>query len=140
VFNGVSAFAGDMRARGRGHIINTSSMAGLATTPPGGGAYGVAKFGVVALSETLRLELASSGVGVSVLCPGLVKTNLGVTTARLGESRGGSTEMPDSNVKITDVAAVVLDAIANNKPFVITHPERWPSVEARFIALREAFG
>ena len=62
-----------MVAAGRGHVVNTASMAGLTTIPGGGnGAYSATKHAVVGLSETLRLELAevAPDVGVTVLCPG----------------------------------------------------------------------
>jgi NAD(P)-dependent dehydrogenase (short-subunit alcohol dehydrogenase family) len=139
VFNGVAAFAADMRARRSGHIINTSSMAGLYSGAPLLGAYAVAKFGVVAMSETLRAELAPHGVGVSVLCPGLVKTNLGRTTARLSNAPDPSAEMPDSDVTTGDVAAAVLSGIANNSAYIVTHKRYWPQVEQRMEALRAAF-
>src|SRR3546814_12209275 len=67
IANGVFTFAAAMRERGKGHIVNTSSQAGLTASVPGVGAYAVAKFGVTALSEGLRQELAPHGVGVTVL-------------------------------------------------------------------------
>ena len=140
VFNGVSAFAGDMRARGRGHIVNTSSLAGLTSPFPGVGAYAVAKFGVVAMSEGLRTELAPYGVGVSVLCPGLVATNLPQTTLKLGgQLRDPSAPMQGSGVTAEAVGELVARAIAANQLYVITHPELWPAVEPRLTAIREAF-
>jgi len=140
VFNGVSAFAADMRARGAGHIVNTSSLAGLTVGRPGVGGYTVAKFGVVALSETLRQELASHGVGVSVLCPGLVATNLPRTTLKLGgQLRNGGGPMPASDVSPADVGAMVLRGIEDNQLYIITHPGERPSVERRAQAIREAF-
>jgi len=84
VFNGVSTFAGDLRTRGRGHIVNTASVMGLTAGVPGRGVYSAAKAAVVAMSEALRAELAPHGVGVSVLCPGLVRSGLDDSTARLG--------------------------------------------------------
>jgi NAD(P)-dependent dehydrogenase (short-subunit alcohol dehydrogenase family) len=57
-----------------GHIVSTASMAGMIA---GAGAqYAVTKFGVVALSESLRPELAMDNIGVSVLCPGFIRTNI----------------------------------------------------------------
>lgn len=141
VFNGVSAFAAGMRDRGRGHIINTASMAGLATSVAGTGAYSAAKFGVVSISETLRGELAESGVGVAVLCPGYVQTNLSANTARIGgQTRGGGKAMPPSAVTSEQVGALVVEAIEDNRPYIITHPDNWPAVERRHQAIAEAFG
>jgi NAD(P)-dependent dehydrogenase (short-subunit alcohol dehydrogenase family) len=139
VFNGISAFAADMRSRRHGHIVNTSSMAGLYSGAPLLGGYSVAKAGVVAMSEALRAELAPHGVGVSVLCPGLVKTNLGRTTARLNEAPDPSAEMPESEVTIPAVANAVLSGIRNNTAYIVTHPRYWPQVEKRMSSLREAF-
>ena len=87
VVNGVFAFAAQFRERGKGHVVLTSSQAGLVTTVAGVGAYSVAKFGVTALGEQLRRELAPHGVGVSVLCPGFVQTNLGENTVKIGGRR-----------------------------------------------------
>jgi NAD(P)-dependent dehydrogenase (short-subunit alcohol dehydrogenase family) len=140
VFNGVSAFAADLRARRHGHIVNTASMAGLAFGHPGIGAYTVAKFGVVGLTETLRSELAPHGVGVSVLCPGLVQTNLPQNTLKLGgELRDGTVSLPEGGITPAQVAVQVLDGITRNLPYIVTHPQQWPAVEKRFTALREAF-
>lgn len=140
VFNGVSAFAADMRARGAGHIVNTASLAGLMTNPPGVGAYAVSKFGVVGLSEVLRGELAPHGVGVSVLCPGLVATNLPQNTLKVGGMlRDSGKGMGDSAVSAADVGELVVKGIEENLPYLITHPEYWPAVERRHNAIREAF-
>ncbi len=142
IFNGVSAFAAAMRERGRGHIVNTASMAGLAPRIPGIGAYSVAKSGVIAMTETLREEMAPHGVGVSVLCPGLVATNLAETTRKVGgQLREGSENAPmqDSGVSTVDVATMVAEAIEQNRPYIITHPDAWPGVERRMQVLKEAF-
>jgi NAD(P)-dependent dehydrogenase (short-subunit alcohol dehydrogenase family) len=140
VFNGVSAFAAAMRGRGRGHIVNTSSFAGLSSPFPGVGAYACAKFGVVALSEGLRRELAAHGVGVSVLCPGLVATNLAKTTMKLGgQVRDPNAAMHASGVSCADVGEMVVRAIEQNELYIITHPDLWPSVEKRHNAIRDAF-
>jgi NAD(P)-dependent dehydrogenase (short-subunit alcohol dehydrogenase family) len=77
VINGVAAFVPAMVQRNDGHVVNTASMAGLSAIPFNG-AYNVAKHGVVALSETLRaeLDLKAPNVGVTVVCPGRVATNI----------------------------------------------------------------
>src|SRR5262245_3041769 len=78
VIHGVHAFLPRMLAGGdEGHIVNTASMAGL-TTAPFMSIYDVTKYGVVALSESLykELELSGAPVGVSVVCPGLIDTNI----------------------------------------------------------------
>jgi NAD(P)-dependent dehydrogenase (short-subunit alcohol dehydrogenase family) len=139
IYNGVWAFAAAMSDRGRGHIVLTSSQAGLVTTVPGVGAYSVAKFGVAAMGEALRTELAPHGVGVSVLCPGYVQTNLGANTAKLGgDIRRYSAAMPESDVTPADVGEIVADAIARDHAYVVTHDDVWPGVEKRMATIRAA--
>lgn len=141
VFNGISTFAAVMRNRGAGHIVNTASMAGLAPSVPGVGAYAAAKYGVVSMSENLRNELAPHGVGVSVLCPGYVSTNLSHNTIRVGgETRGGGMAMPPSEVTSEQVGEMVVRAIAANDLYIISHPDNWPGVGKRHAALAAAFG
>ncbi len=140
IFNGISAFAADMRDAQRGHIVNTSSMAGLQASISGVGAYAAAKFGVTGMSESLRKEMAPHGVGVSLLCPGYVQTNLGANTAKLGgELRGGGV-MPPSGVSPADVGAMVVAGVEADLPYIITHPDNWPGVAKRSAALALAFG
>ena len=74
VVNGLRAFVPRLLASGRpAHILITASLAGLATFP-GGGAYGASKHAVVAVAEQAALALAGTAVGVTVLCPALVRT------------------------------------------------------------------
>ena len=77
VIHGCRAFLPAMIERGAGHVVNTASVLGHICSP-GVGPYNVSKYGVVALSETLHLEMeaAGTGVGVTCLCPGLVSTNI----------------------------------------------------------------
>jgi short-subunit dehydrogenase len=113
-----------MRERGVGHIVNTASMAGLIANPKLG-AYTASKFGVVGLSEVLRAELVRDGVGVSVLCPGLVNTNLSP------DMSGG--------IDPSIVGTLVVQAIEADELYVITHPEHRPLVEKRTERLLAAF-
>lgn len=83
VIHGVRAFVPRMLAGGQdGHIVNTASIAGL-TTSPFMSVYNVTKHGVVALSESIYKEFQASGapIGVSVVCPGLINTNI-MTSSR----------------------------------------------------------
>jgi len=134
-------FAGDLRARGKCHIVNTSSIAGgLAVGRSNCGASAVANFGIVGLSEVLREELASHGVGVSVLCPGLMSTNLGLTTSRVGGEVLDLEElMPGSDLSPAMVADSVIDGIVNNEPYITSHPGCAPIIEERFARIRRAF-
>ena len=76
VIHGVRAFLPVLAAQGEGHIVNTASIAGL--LPGFGAAYDATKHAVVALTEDLYLAMQQSGlpIGVSVLCPGWVRTNI----------------------------------------------------------------
>ncbi len=75
VIHGSRVFGAHFVSQGEGHLINTASAAGLLPMP-GMSSYGTSKHAVVAFSQQLRWELASSGVGVTVLCPGVVKTGI----------------------------------------------------------------
>ena len=75
VIHGIRSFLPHLLRNGVGHIVNTASISGLYHLPRMG-PYNASKAAVVALSETLRFELEASGVGVSVLCPSWVRTNI----------------------------------------------------------------
>jgi short-subunit dehydrogenase len=64
-----------MLERGRGHVVNVSSLGGCCAVP-GLGAYCTTKFGLAGLSETMHIELMGTGVGVTLVCPGLTNTRL----------------------------------------------------------------
>jgi NAD(P)-dependent dehydrogenase (short-subunit alcohol dehydrogenase family) len=135
-----------------GHFLNTGSMASLmpVTTLA---TYCTAKYGVLGLSEVLALELASAGgkVGVTVLCPGPVATDLGSSTRnRPAHLAGGLRDviLEDSEQfreavvdwKLpAEAAAIALAAIKRKDFYAITHPSMWPEVEARHAAIERAF-
>jgi NAD(P)-dependent dehydrogenase (short-subunit alcohol dehydrogenase family) len=83
VVHGISAFVPLLLTAGRGHVVNTASVVGLASAPDAC-CYAATKHAVVAISESLRSELAELGspILVSVVCPGLILTNIG-RSARL---------------------------------------------------------
>lgn len=136
-FNGVHTFAAGLRDRGEGHIVNTASMLGLVANARFG-AYSAAKFAVVGLTEALRAEMEPHGVGVSLLCPGLVRTNFGKAGDR-GMSAADLTSAVGAGLDPGLVGAQVLDAIRENRPYVMTHAEFGPAVAARAARLRDAF-
>ncbi len=151
-FLGVRAVVPRMLARGaRGHIVNTASTGGL-MAPGGIAAYCASKFAVVGLSESLRAELSPAGIGVSVLCPGGVRSNLfassvavraGVPGASEGMATVGSEALRIEQARRMDpvrVGEMVLRAIAGNWLYVIPHPEYRGHVEERHAALAAAFG
>ena len=153
VIFGVQAFLPMLSANpDGGHIVNTASMSGLRVRP-GSGAYAVTKFGIVALTEALAMELAAEGskVGVSVLCPGMVHTNIGSSTRnRPGALAGGA--LADLHLEATelgarmrwmdpiDVGRVVVRAIKRGELYAITHPEMVGEVATRHRAIEAAFG
>jgi short-subunit dehydrogenase len=99
---------------------------------------------VVALGESLRAEMAPHGVGVSTLCPGLVTSNLGRTSARLGmtrRSRQSGPGAPEGQPGMEPAVAgeIAVQGIAENQAYIVTHPELWPEVEKRWRALEAAF-
>ncbi|MET0249362.1 MAG: SDR family oxidoreductase [Sphingobium sp.] len=140
-WNGIWEFVPGLRARRRGHVVNTASMAGL-TAMARLGAYTAAKFAIVGMSEVLRAELEPDGVGVSVLCPGLIATRLGETSARAGVARASDMTGGDAAAQGMDPARVgdlVIAGIAANRMHIITHPDRRDAVEARMRSVLEAF-
>lgn len=119
VLHGVLAFGPAMRDRRKGHIVNIASAAGL-TGLPMLSAYSVSKCAVVALSESLRHELAPAKVGVSVVCPGFVRTRL-MTDAAAPLSTGAATleranqlsDLPWRDAE--DVADAVISAVRRGR-------------------------
>lgn len=129
VIHGVKAFLPLLVKQGEGHIVNTASMGGLISGPPEG-LYTTTKFAVVGLSEALLLEVADKGVGVSVLCPGLVNTNLitqsfAVRPEEFNPGIDHRQPAPDvaSGISPLAVGAQVLDAVREGNFYIITHDD-----------------
>lgn len=126
VIHGIRAFLPIMTEQGSGHIVNTASMAGLILLP-GAAPYNATKHGVVAISETLFHELGSSEspVGVSVLCPGFVKTDLMQNEPDHISSPMGErlTEGIENGIPADDVADAVVDAVDNGQFWILTHED-----------------
>ena len=76
VVNGIQTIVPRMVERGQGHVVNTASGAGLVSTDGTGFMYNMSKYAVVGLSECIRYDLEKRGIGVSVLCPGPVATDI----------------------------------------------------------------
>lgn len=149
VVYGIRAFVPLMKAAGRGHIINTASTAGLQAIPSIA-PYNVAKFGVIAVTETLRVECEGTGVGVSLLCPGAVNTRIadaernrppgvppsaGELVERFMEV--SARELREEGLPPDDVAALVLDAVLTNRFWVLTHPAWSGVMKARAVAMAD---
>jgi NAD(P)-dependent dehydrogenase (short-subunit alcohol dehydrogenase family) len=139
VIHGVKAFVPLIEAAGEGHIINTASTAGFHATPTIA-PYNVAKFGVVAITETLRreLDMKKSPIGASVLCPGAIDTGIvdsdrnrpaGSEPASKAHERfqNSARDMIAKGLPPSLVADLVLAAIRDNRFWIVTHP-RWIEV------------
>jgi NAD(P)-dependent dehydrogenase (short-subunit alcohol dehydrogenase family) len=145
VANGVRVFVPHIRAGGEGgHVVNTASIAGLSALP-GLGVYTATKHAVVALSEVLREELAPEGVGVSVLCPGGVRTRIHEAARNRPDALGGPDPTPrpdpvaDIGMDPDAVGRSVLRAIRANDLYVLTHPEFRGAFAARAEAILAAY-
>ncbi len=154
VLHGIRTFLPHIRAHGEGgHIVNTASMAGM-NSGLGFSPYVASKFAVVGMSEGLAAQLGPLGIGVSVLCPGFVRTRI-AESGRNRPERYGTTQTPDpgspagmllarisefvqSGLDPSDVAARVLAAIRDNELYVFTHPQMRVEVEDRFAAILAA--
>jgi NAD(P)-dependent dehydrogenase (short-subunit alcohol dehydrogenase family) len=148
VIYGVKIFLPLLKQAGEGHIINTSSSAGLQASP-NIGPYNVAKFGVVGLTETLRLELdeEAAPISASVLCPGAVQTRIcesdrnreatglaaGNVSATEQEFRDMAGPIVDAGIAPADVAGMIVAAIRNNDFWILTHPA-WNTVMQERVA------
>ncbi len=154
VLHGIRSFLPHIRAHGEGgHIVNTASMAGM-NSGLGFSPYVASKFAVVGMSEGLATQLKPFGIGVTVLCPGFVRTGIG-ESGRNRPQRYGATQTPDpaspaglllarlaerlqSGLDPADVAARVLAAIREDELYVFTHPEMRGELEERFAAIMAA--
>jgi NAD(P)-dependent dehydrogenase (short-subunit alcohol dehydrogenase family) len=107
-----------------GHIVNTSSMAGLVPLPLTGlGAYQTAKFAVRGFSESLRMSMATHGIGVSCLFPGGTRTRIIEAAATDDAARAAVREMTASWMDPLELGAKVVEGIRDNAPYILTHME-----------------
>ena len=131
VIHGLHYFVPNMVARARaGHVVNIASMAGLLAVRALS-AYSTTKFAVVGLSEALRAELESHGIGVTAVCPGFVNTPL-VESARM-RGKAGEALAQQEIVDFVErrqhtperVAETILRAIQRNRAIAPVFPEAW---------------
>jgi NAD(P)-dependent dehydrogenase (short-subunit alcohol dehydrogenase family) len=138
MFNGVKSCLPHLKAHGEGgHIVNTSSIAGI-VAGPGTGIYSATKFGIRGLSESLRYELAPYKIGVSVLCPGTVATNLNESESirprkfdsadaalKAKRAEGGAllARVLPKGMSAEEVGEKVLRGIQSNAFHILPHPE-----------------
>jgi NAD(P)-dependent dehydrogenase (short-subunit alcohol dehydrogenase family) len=145
VIHGLEAFLPRMIAsREPGHVVNTASMAGLIATQ-GLGVYNTSKYAVVGLSETLAKDLRPYNIGVTVLCPIGVATRIRQSARNRPESLRNEREPSAEPVPLIGrtlpadaVARLVLDAIRDNRLYVITHEEGLEPLRRRFQRLERA--
>ena len=159
ILNGIQAIVPGMIEHGEGgHIVNTSSKNGL--LPPATlGLYNLTKGAVVCLTETLASELPE-GYGASVFCPGLFMTNLPNTSREIPALLAGGPVAPpnppraapdpdDTMFDLEDrpvpertaeeAGRLVLRGVKRNDLYIITHPEFYEGVKARYDAVLRAF-
>lgn len=146
VVNGLQAFLPDMVDQQEGHIVNTSSVAGLMGTPMNA-PYCATKFAIAGLSESLSLDLREAGsrIGVSVLCPAMIRTGIGSGVPEAAEADLNEQEQRYNDgvvaglaagMEPADVAEMVLDAVRENRFYIHTHGEFvMPLVQARANAI-----
>ncbi len=135
VINGVVTFVPRIKAHGEGgHVVNTASMASF-IAGPGAGIYTAAKFGVRGISEALRYSLPQHGIGVSVLCPGLVESKIYESDRVRPMELSTDVAPPDADLLARlpeihafgmsgdEVGEKTLRAIRRGDFYVLTHPE-----------------
>jgi len=145
VIHGIEAFVPRMIARGEpGHLVNTASMAGLIASK-GLGVYNTSKYAVVGLSETLVKDLKPYRIGVSVLCPLGVSTQIRASERNRpaalrneGPAGGAPVELIGRYLEPDVVADMVLAAIHANELYVITHDEALEPLRRRAERLERA--
>jgi len=126
---GVRAFVPAMVARGSGHVVNTASVAGTWAYTWDAAPYITSKFAAYGFSEALARTLRPQGIGVTVLCPGLVTTNLAETARQSGVPADRSGEWfympPDMQKPVAPevVGGLVADAIESRTFAVFTHEQ-----------------
>jgi NAD(P)-dependent dehydrogenase (short-subunit alcohol dehydrogenase family) len=135
-----------------GHIVITSSVSGL-FTGGGAGVYVTSKFALVGLAESLRADLRQFGIGVSVLCPGPVQSELFESTEEVRPARLATTgskpviapgmlraDTPIFQTAPTgaQIGELVLKGVQRNDMYILTHAEIRPMLEARATALLAA--
>lgn len=163
VVNGIQVFTPHLIAAGRGHIVNTASLAGL-TVGAFNAPYGASKSAIISISESLRIELdlTAPDVGVTVICPGPVDTRMlrGLVDAVAGSEETGPesealppeilaklapmreavTEMAKETLSVERAAEIILAAVEAGKLYETTHPGMAAAAGDRMNTILESFG
>ena len=124
VVRGCKVFAPLLRTQGGGQLVNIASMAGLVHMP-NAAAYNATKAAVVALSETLQLELEPDGIGVSVVCPAFFRTDLARNMRAANPQLEGMTKRLVERARIgaDEIAERIFAGIERGDLHILTHPE-----------------
>jgi len=140
VVHGLQTFVPLILSHGEGgHVVNTASMAGMFGLRDAG-PYNASKFAVVGMSETMMIEHRKDNLGVSVLCPGVVATNIATSGRNRADSYGGpvepsekdrSAEMISKGLDPDVVGRLVLEAIQQDQPYIFTDPSLRYLIERR---------
>ena len=145
VVNGLQSVLPHIKAAGEGHVVNTASMAGVVGIA-GLGVYNASKFAVVGMSEALRADLSDSDVGVSVLCPGMVRTRILESERNRPDAFVGSSDAAEAaaqaqsevmhmgmqaGIEADAVGQIVLDGVREDRFWLFTHPELKGAAVAR---------
>jgi NAD(P)-dependent dehydrogenase (short-subunit alcohol dehydrogenase family) len=147
VINGCAAFVPRFRAANRpAHILNTGSEHSLGVPFPGMGIYTASKHAVLGLSDVLRRELAGFDIGVSVLCPAVVNTEIWNAGRTRAERFGGPVQSPEmfkqfmeSGMDPDEVGRIAVAGIERNDFLILTHPEVRAIAEERATTVLAAF-
>jgi len=152
---GIEIFGPLIEAHGEGgQIVSTASVAGLISG--GNPIYAVSKYGVVALSEGLRTVLAPRGIGVSVLCPGVIRTQIMNSRRNVPQRFAGAVGTPpaegpraelvkafqeriNNGIDPLYVGELVREGIENDWPYIFTDTEFEPIIDNRFAAIKQGF-
>lgn len=151
VFTGIKCFLPKIKAHGEGgHIINTASMASFCSGP-GAGIYTAAKCAVRGLTECLWYGLVPQGIGVSLVCPGLVNSNINLSEEIRPESRADTGYKPDQEwidrlavvqkmgMEPLEIGQKILRGIMNDDLYILTHPDHKEEVARDFAEIMAAF-
>ncbi|WP_321390767.1 SDR family oxidoreductase [Emcibacter sp.] len=149
--NGVQLFLPGMIERGRGgHIVNTASLAGTLVMPGRFAIYATTKAAVIAFSEAIRGDLAEDNIGVSVLCPGFVRSNIHQAGQNRPEKYRKESGFAEAEVELSqrqagedwmdpnEVGDMVLKAILKDQLYVVTHGNFRPQMKDRYEQLMAA--
>jgi NAD(P)-dependent dehydrogenase (short-subunit alcohol dehydrogenase family) len=125
------AFLPHMIERGSGHIVSTASFAGLVAHNPLTIPYDTSKHGVVGFSAGLALYARPKGIGVSVVCPGYIPTNL-MENSRIAGPEASEQRMPDRVTQADDLAARIVAAVEQDRFLVLSQDEHLAIIQKRW--------